>query len=85
MEHDQERDQDSQVFGFVSGLLLGAVIGASIALLAAPESGRKTRKRLLRAAEGIRKSASHQLDDLADEMKGKVDEVVKGARSRFVS
>ena len=85
MEQDQERDQETHIFGFMSGLLLGAVIGASIALLAAPEAGRKTRKRLRRAADGMRKSASHQLDDLADEMKGKVDEVVKGARSRFVS
>jgi len=85
MEQDQEQDQESHVFGFMSGLLLGAVIGASIALLAAPESGRKTRKRLSRAAHDLRKSATHQLDDLADEMKGKVDEVVKGARSRFVS
>ena len=85
MEQDQERDQESHVVGFVSGLLLGAVIGASIALLAAPDSGRKTRKRLKRVAGGLKKSASYRLDDLADEMKGKVDEVVKGARERFVS
>jgi gas vesicle protein len=85
MEQDQERDQETHVLGFVSGLLLGAVIGAGIALLAAPDSGRKTRKRLRRVSSGLRKSASHQLDDLADEMKGKVDEVLKGARSRFVS
>ena len=84
MEQEFEREQESHVFGFVSGLLLGAVIGAGIALLAAPESGRKTRKRLRRAADGITKSATYRLDDLADEMKGKVDEVVKVARTRFV-
>ncbi|MGE0159463.1 MAG: YtxH domain-containing protein [Gemmatimonadales bacterium] len=85
MNQDYEREQDSQVFSFVSGLLLGAVIGAGIALLAAPEPGRKTRKRLRRAAVELKNSAGSHLDDLADEVKGKVDEVMKGARTRFVS
>jgi gas vesicle protein len=85
MEQEFERERESHVFSFVSGLLLGAVIGAGIALLAAPESGHKTRKRLRRTAVGLKKSAGDRLDDLADEMKGKVDEVVKGARTRFVS
>jgi gas vesicle protein len=85
MDQEYDREQASHIFSFVSGLLLGAVIGAGVALLAAPEPGRKTRKRLRRAATGLKKSAEHHLDDLADEMKGKVDEVVKGARTRFVS
>lgn len=83
---DREHDGgEAHVLGFVSGLLLGAMIGAGIALLAAPEPGRKTRKRLRRAAVDIKKTAEDRLDDLADEMKDKVDEVVKGARTRFVS
>ena len=85
MDHEHDGEQDGQVFNFVWGVLLGAVIGAGIALLAAPEPGRKARKRIKRAAGDLRKSAGYRLDDLADEMKGKVDEVVKGARTRFVS
>jgi gas vesicle protein len=85
MDHGQDGEQEGHVFSFVSGLLLGAVIGAGIALLAAPEPGRKTRKRLRRAAVELKKSTGLRLDDLADEMKGKVDEVMKGARTRFVS
>ena len=81
-EHDGE---EGHVFSFVSGLLLGAMIGAGIALLAAPEPGRKARKRLRRAAVDLKKSTGDRLEDLADEMKDKVDEVVKGARTRFVS
>jgi gas vesicle protein len=80
---DEERER--QVFSFVSGLLLGAIIGAGVALLTAPDSGRRTRKRLKRAAVGLKDSATHRLDDLADEVKGKVDEVIKSARTRFVS
>jgi gas vesicle protein len=78
---DQEHDR--QVANFISGLLLGAVIGAGVALLTAPRPGRRTRKRLRRAAWWMRETASDRLDRLADEMKSKVDEVVKGARSRF--
>jgi gas vesicle protein len=79
MEHDHER----QVANFISGLLLGAIIGAGVALLTAPRPGRKTRKRLRRAAEDVRDSATDRLDQLADEVKGKVDEVVKSARGRI--
>jgi gas vesicle protein len=81
MEDERER----QVFSFVSGLLLGAIIGAGVALLTAPDSGRRTRKRLKRAAVDMKDSASHRLDDIAEEVKGKVDEVIKSARTRFVS
>ncbi|MGD2046747.1 MAG: YtxH domain-containing protein [Gemmatimonadota bacterium] len=62
---------------------MGTVIGAGVALLTAPRPGRKTRRRLKRAAEGVRDTASDRLDELADEVKGKVDEVVKSARDRF--
>ena len=80
-----EEERERQVFSFVSGLLLGAIIGAGVALLTAPDSGRRTRKRLKRAAVGLKDSAAHRLDDIAEEVKGKVDEVIKSARTRIVS
>jgi gas vesicle protein len=79
-----DQDQNRQAASFISGLLLGAIIGAGVAYLTAPLPGKKTRKRLKRAAVGVRESASDRLDDLADEVKGKVDEVIKGARESFV-
>jgi len=79
MDHDQER----QVANFISGLVLGAIIGAGVALLTAPRTGRRTRKKLRRAAVGMRETAADRLDRLADEMKDKVDEVVKSARDRI--
>jgi gas vesicle protein len=80
-----EEERERQVLSFVSGLVLGAIIGAGVALLTAPESGHRTRKRLKKAAVGLKDSASHRLDDIAEEVKGKVDEVIKSARTRFVS
>jgi gas vesicle protein len=80
-----DQDHERQVANFISGLLLGAVIGAGVALLTAPRAGRRTRKRLRRAAVDMRETASDRFDQLAEEVKGKVDEVVRGARGRFVS
>lgn len=78
-----DQDHERQIANFISGLLLGAVIGAGVALLTAPRPGRKTRRRLKRAAEDVRDSASDRLEQLADEVKEKVDDVVKSARGRL--
>ena len=69
---------------FVSGFVLGAVLGAGIALLAAPGAGMRTRRRLRRVAGELRESAGDQWDDLAEDVKGRVDEAVRGARKRFL-
>jgi len=47
--------QQDQLVGFIAGLLLGAVVGATAAILTAPQSGRKTRRRIGKAAVGTRK------------------------------
>jgi len=50
---------DNNDFGtFFAGLIVGGLVGAAVALLLAPQSGRKTRKQILDAAEDVRDSAS---------------------------
>ncbi|MEQ8329154.1 MAG: YtxH domain-containing protein [Longimicrobiales bacterium] len=78
-----EYDHESQVVNFISGLLLGAVIGAGVALLTAPESGRRTRRKIKRAAGDIRSTTVDRLEDLAEDVKGRVDEAFEGARKRL--
>lgn len=89
-----EYEHETRVASFLSGLVLGAVIGAGVALMTAPESGRRARKRLRRTAgdikssaagrwDELRESTSDRFDDLAGEVKGKVDEAIRGARKRF--
>jgi len=65
-------EEDSGTVRFVAGLLIGAVLGASIALLAAPQSGERTRRRLVRAAEGVRDSAADRGDSLTDDVQAAV-------------
>jgi gas vesicle protein len=78
-----EYDRDTQVFNFVSGLFLGAVIGAGIALLAAPQSGRRTRRRIQKVAGDLKHTASDRWDDLADDVKERVEDAIQGAKKRF--
>jgi gas vesicle protein len=78
-----EYDHESQVFNFIAGLVLGAAIGAGIALLTAPDTGRRTRRRLRNVAGELRETAEDRWDELADDVKGRVDDAVKGARKRF--
>jgi gas vesicle protein len=79
MEHEEGPD----IVGFVAGLICGAAIGAGIALVLAPDSGKKTRKRIQRAATDLKETAADRWDDVAEDVKGRVDEVLEGARKRF--
>ena len=69
----------------VSVFLLGAMVGAGIALLAAPEAGLRTRRRIRRVAGELKDSASDHWEDLATDVKNRVDDAVRGARKRFPS
>ncbi len=79
---DNEHEAHSTTF--VSAFLLGAIVGAGIALLAAPEAGMRTRRRIRRVAGELRESAGDQWEDLAEDVKDRVDEALRGARKRFL-
>jgi gas vesicle protein len=78
-----EYDDDARLFNFLSGLICGAAIGAGVALLMAPDSGRKTRKRIHRAADDLRDTATDRWEDISEEVRDKVDEALTTARKRF--
>jgi len=79
-----EYEDEEHVVSFMAGLLLGTIIGAGLALLMAPQPGRRTRKRIKRVATNLRENATDRFDELADEVKDKVDEAIRGARGKFV-
>jgi gas vesicle protein len=73
MEHDQEAtdeqaqeaalENDGGAGAFAAGVVVGALLGAGLALLFAPESGVRTRRRLRRGAEALRERATEGLDE----------------------
>ena len=61
-------DKDNGTFHFVAGMLLGAVLGASIALLAAPAPGKRTRRNIVRAVSRATHDTGEKLESLRDEV-----------------
>ncbi len=80
-----EFEQDTNAVSFMSGLILGAVLGAGIALLTAPDSGNRTRRRIRRVATDAKESAGDQLEDFAEDVKRRVDDAVQSTRKRFAN
>lgn len=74
-----EYDDELHPFSFVSGLALGTLIGAGVALLLAPQSGRRTRKRIARAAEDLGDEARDRLEDAADDVRRHAEHAVRAA------
>ena len=62
------QDNDNKTGTVLISFLIGGIVGAGVALLLAPQSGRKTRKQMLEAAEDARDYAS----DYAKKLKAKM-------------
>ena len=61
-EQQREDNADRKAFGF--GLLVGAMVGASAALLLAPASGARTRRKIRRGAQRLAQPVRHVVGDL---------------------
>lgn len=66
-------DESQQTFAFVAGVAVGMVIGAGIALLTAPNSGRRTRRRLRRAVERGSQPVVDRFEDWGEDVRSAVD------------
>ncbi len=64
---------------FVLGVVIGALIGAGVALLLAPDSGKRTRRRIRRSAEGLSDAAGDRLQTVADDARQLADDARKSA------
>ena len=61
------------------GFILGGALGASLALLFAPDSGRRTRERLRDLAADVR----DRTIDLSEDLRDKAEEVIERGRETF--
>lgn len=78
-----EYDDDARLFNFLTGLVCGAAIGAGVALVMAPESGKKTRRKIHRAAEDFRENTTDRWEEIAEEVRDRMDEALATARKRI--
>lgn len=72
-------ENDKGAFSFITGLAIGAIVGASVALLAAPQSGKRTRRQIVRAVADAKRNASDEWGAVA----GQVQRTVRQSRRRI--
>ncbi len=70
-------EEDTTKLG--AAILIGGMIGAAIALLYAPQSGRKTRKDITRVARRGKNFAVDLIDDTIDDVSDLVNDLKKQA------
>jgi gas vesicle protein len=72
--------------GLIGWLVVGAILGAAVALLLAPESGAKTRRKLRNQAERGRKTileSGQEIFDRGRELYERGREIAEGAAEMF--
>ena len=62
-------EKESGSLNFVAGLAMGAILGASVALLTAPQSGKRTRRHIVRAVEAARDEGADNWDDVTGQVR----------------
>ncbi len=72
-------EDERAAFSFVTGLALGALIGAGVALLMAPQSGRRTRRQIVRTAEDLGDTAGERLHGATEEVRRVAEDALKVA------
>ena len=65
-------EKETGALNFIAGLAIGAVFGASIALLTAPQAGKRTRRQVVRAIAAARDDAGEEWEQVSDRMKSAV-------------
>lgn len=68
-------DRDNKLAAAALLIVAGGIIGAGMALLLAPQSGRKTRKDILRYSKKVRNRADETVDELASNVNNMVETI----------
>ena len=62
-------EDESHTAYFIAGMAVGLLIGAGIAMLSAPQSGRRTRRKIKRRVSGAGHTVGDAWEDWGDELK----------------
>ena len=64
-----------------AAILIGGLIGGAVALLYAPQSGRKTRKGIIKAARRAKSSTADLIEDTVDDVNDFINDLREKASS----
>lgn len=68
-EADVYYEKESNALNFLAGLAIGAVLGASVALLTAPQSGKRTRRQIVRVVSDTGERARGHWDEIGGQQR----------------
>lgn len=72
-------DEDGGTLNFLAGVAVGALLGAAVALVVAPDPGRRIRKRVRETAEDLGETAGEKLHGAAEDVRHLADDARKAA------
>lgn len=61
-------EEEKGSYHFLTGLAIGALVGAGVALMLAPQSGKRTRRKMIQQVVTGRKKLGAKVDDWADDV-----------------
>jgi gas vesicle protein len=68
MFFEEQKGQREFFSGLLIGAAIGAAIGSSVALLVAPNSGKRTRRKMIQQVVSSRDAIGDRVEDWADEI-----------------
>lgn len=83
--NDQKQENEdimSNTGGFLAGLLVGGMLGAVAMLLLAPQSGKRTRAKILRQGIELRDQASETIEDAVAQARVKAHQIGADVRGQ---
>ena len=65
--------EESHTAYFLAGMAVGLLLGAGIAMISAPQSGRRTRRKIRHAVSGASGQVGDAWEDWGDELKSALE------------
>lgn len=72
-------DDDGGTLAFLAGVAVGAVFGAAVALVIAPDPGRRIRRRVRETAEELGEAAGERFHSAAEDVRQLAEDARKAA------
>lgn len=73
-----EDEKGGGALNFIAGLAIGAIVGASVALLTAPQAGKRTRRQIVRVVANAKEASGDEWERVS----GQVRRAVRRRRRR---